>query len=235
MKTLRRYAVAPLVAVLATVLATSSVTTLAAAADQNDAGSATISTYADWGDPAMAQTAVDSGRTLVDHLETAQALLATGRIKQARSALVTSREFADTIEHSMPYLTVVHDIRDAGKKVVQEDMTAFSDGLRPVYASLDELQLYAPEVAEHTRGMVQSAERTASTGDKRGASQLLTEAAEDISRHTVYLPVDYVNEQVHGALYALNKTKPDLEAAKAAVKRALNSVTLVIEDVGTPG
>jgi YfdX protein len=236
MKAITRFAVTPVVAVLASVLATGSVATLAATTNKVDTETVTISTYSDWGDPAMAKIAVDSGRALVDHLQSAQALLATGKIREARSALVTSREFADAIQRTMPYLTVVEDMQDAGKKVVKEDVTAFSADLLPIYASLDELQLYAPKVADRTRGMVQKAEKNASAGDRQDAAQLLTDAADDISQHTIYLPVNYVDEQVHGAIYALNQTRPDVSAAKAAVSRALDSVTLVVDEViGTPG
>jgi hypothetical protein len=236
MKTITRYALTPVAAVLATVLATGSAVGLAATSNKGNTDTITVTTYGNWDDPAMAKIAVDSGRALVDHLNAAKGLLATGKIKKARSALIPSREFADAIERTMPYLTVVEDIHNAGKKVAQEDVTAFSDDLLPIYANLDELQVYAPNVAARTRGMVQKAEKSASAGDKGGAARLLTEAADDITQHTVYLPVDYVDGQVRGALYALNKTKPDVAAAKAAVNRALDSVTLVVDEViGTPG
>jgi hypothetical protein len=236
MKSITGNAVKPVVAVLAAVLATGSVTGMAATSDKLGTETISITTSAHWGDPAMAKMAVDSGRALVRHLETARALLETGRIKQARSALIASREFADAIQRTMPYLTVVQDMQDASKKVRQEDVETFSTDLLPIYASLDELQVYAPKVADRTRGMVQNAEKRARAGDKSRAAEVLNEAADDISRHTVYLPVKYVDEQVHGALYAINEAKPDVADAKAAVNRALDSVTLVVDEViGTPG
>ena len=236
MKSITGNAVKPVVAVLAAVLATGSVTGMAATSDKLGTETISITTSADWGDPAMAKMAVDSGRALVRHLETARALLETGRTKQARSALIASREFADAIQRTMPYLTVVQDMQDASKKVRQEDVETFSTDLLPIYASLDELQVYAPKVADRTRGMVQNAEKHARAGDKSRAAEVLNEAADDISRHTVYLPVKYVDEQVHGALYAINEAKPDVADAKVAVNRALDSVTLVVDEViGTPG
>jgi hypothetical protein len=179
----------------------------------------------------MAKIAVDSGRALIAHLSSAQALLGIGNVAQARSALIASREFADAIERMMPYLTVVEDMMDASNKVVEEDVTALSADLLPSYASLDELQVYAPQVANRTCGMVQKAVKNAAAGNRKDAAQVLKEAADDIVQHTVYLPVDYVDEQVRGALYALNQAKPDVAAAKAAVKRALDSVTTVVEEV----
>lgn len=233
MQTITPHALIPAVAVLATVLATGAVAATADAAAKASSETISITTYSDWGDPAMAKIAVDSGRALIMHLSSAHALLATGQIAQARSALIASREFADAIKRTMPYLSVVEDMLDASKKVVEENVSALSDDLLPIYASLDELQVYAPEVAQRTRGLVSKAEKHAAAGDKQHAAQALTEAADDITQHTVYLPVDYVDAQVHGALYALDRKKPDVAAAKAAVKRALDSVTMVINQVIT--
>jgi hypothetical protein len=231
MKSTNRYAVKPVVAVLAAVLATGVVVSTASAASRGDSETINISEYSDWGDPGMAKIAVDSGRALIAHLSTARALLDIGKVAEARSALIASREFADAIERMMPYLSVVEDMMDVSNKVVEEDVTALSADLLPIYASLDELQVYAPQVANRTRGMVQKAEKNAAAGNRKDAAQVLKEAADDIVQHTVYLPVDYVDDQVRGALYALNQAKPDVVAAKAAVKRALDSVTTVVEEV----
>jgi hypothetical protein len=231
MKHTKNYAVTPVVAVLTAVLATGTVVNTASAASPATRETISISEHSDWGDPAMAKIAVDSGRALVDHLSTARALLATGKTSEARSALVASREFADAIKRTMPYLSVAEDMMDASDKVVQENVTALSADLLPIYASLDELQVYAPQVANRTRGMVQKAEKNAAARDRKGAAQVLKEAADDIAQHTVYLPVDYVDAQVRGALYALDQAKPDVAAAKAAVNRALGSVTTVVDEV----
>ena len=231
MQNLKHNTVKPLVAVLAAILATGTVVNTASATTNGTSETVNISEYTDWGDPGMAKIAVDSGRALIDHLRTAQSLLAIGKIKEARSALIASREFADAIERTMPYLTVVADMNDAGNKLVEEDVTTLQADLLPIYASLDELQVYAPQVANRTRGMVQKAEKNAYAGDKKAAARVLKEAADDIVQHTVYLPVAYVDEQVHGALYALDQRKPDQDSAKAAVSRALDSVTTVVDEV----
>jgi hypothetical protein len=236
MNTLAHLAYKPAAAVLAVILSTGTIAAAAGAAEKTGNGSVEITEYSNWGDPDMAKIAVDSGRALMQHLASAGALLASGKIAQARSALITSREFADAIQRTMPYLTVVDDLRDAGKHVVQEDLSVWSADLLPIYAGLDELRLYAPKVASHTRGMVRKAEKDAAAGDKGNAARELTEAADEIAQHTVYIPVNYVDEQVRGALYALDRVKPDVTGAKKAVGRALDSVTLVVNEVvATPG
>ena len=221
----------PLAVAVAVSLAGAAVSLPAAAADNTYTEVTSVGQYAGWGDPAIAKIAVDSGRALVNHLYSAKALLEQGRIPQARSALIGSHEFAAAIQRMMPYLTVVEDMLDAGDRVVQEKVEALSTDLLPIYASLDELDVYAPQIAHKTRGMLKQAEKNAAAGDKQGAAQELKQAAAVVSGHTVYLPVGYVNQQVRVALNAVEKSKPDLAAAKAAVDRALTSVTLVVDSV----
>ncbi len=236
MHTMTRYTLRPAAALLCAMLATGGAIAATADAGKSGGETVTISESSAWGDPAMAKIAVDSGRALMEHLDTARALLANGKVSQARSALLASREFADAIQRTMPYLRVVADMQDASKQVVQEDISTWAADLLPIYASLDELQVYAPEVARQTHGLVRQAQKHAAAGDRKRATKELRQAADDITRHTVYLPVDYVDEQVRGALYAINEKKPDLSAAKTAVNRALNSVTTVVDQVITrPG
>ncbi len=87
-------------------LTTGAVVMTAEAASKSGNETVSISEYTGWGDPAMAKIAIDSGRALVAHLSTARALLDNGQVAEARNALIVSREFADTIERTMPYLTV---------------------------------------------------------------------------------------------------------------------------------
>jgi hypothetical protein len=190
-----------------------------------------VAQYHGWGDPAMAAIAVNSGRALINHLMATKALLDDGDVEQARSALIASREFADAIERMMPYLTVVEEMLDASNGLVQEKIEALSTDLLPIYASIDELTVYAPEVASKTRGMLKQAEKHANSGDSEQAAKVLREAASEVSEHTVYLPVSYVEQQVRVAQNALSKEKPDVPAAQAAVNRSLDSLKLVVEAV----
>lgn len=190
-----------------------------------------VGQYRGWGDPAMTEIAVNSGRALINHLMTARALLDDGNVKQARSALIASREFADAIERMMPYLTVVEEMLDASDRLVQEKIEALSTDLLPIYASIDEMTVYAPEVANTAHGMLKQAEKHASSGDSKQAAKVLREAASEVSEHTVYLPVSYVEQQIRVAQNALGHEKPDLPAAKDAVNRSLDSLKVVVEAV----
>ena len=233
MKNVTAYTLKPAALALAAVLATAPLAVTAQASPPSKSETINISEYTNWGDPAMAKIAVDSGRALIEHLSTASALLDSGKTGEARGALIASREFADAIERIMPYLTVVSDMRDASNKLVEEDVATYTPDMLPIYASLDELQVYAPKVASRNRDRVHRAEKYAASGNRARAAQQLSEAADDIVQHTVYLPVAYVDEQVRGALFALDQSRPDIATAKAAVNKALKSVTTVVDEVVT--
>jgi len=220
---------------LATALTTGVPVNATLAAGKDNQGTVTISEYAEWSNPDMTKIAVDSGRALIDHLMAARALLDTGNISEARSALTASREFADAIGRIMPYMTVVDDIKDARQNLIEEDVASFKENLLPVYASLDELQIYVPEVAKRVRKKVHAAEKNVQAGDRQQAVVALKEAGDDIALHTVYLPVSYVDKQIHGALYTLDQEKPDIGAAKKALARALGSVVSVVDEVVESG
>ena len=231
MKTQTHYPIRSVAVVLATSLAISNISLPVFAEDTTSPEVINAEQYSGWGDPAMAGIAVNSGRALISHLMTARALLDDGEVTQARSALIASREFADAIKRMMPYLTVVEEMLDASNGLVEERIEALSTDLLPIYASIDEMTIYAPEVAKKTRGMLKQAEKHASSGDTKQAAKVLREAASEVSKHTVYLPVSYVDKQIRVAQNALNQEKPDVLAAKAAVNRSLDSLNVVVNTV----
>lgn len=224
----------PIALGLALVLASSAAFSTARAQDKNITTETSLSQYVGWGDPEMAQIAINSGRALLQDLRSASALLDEGRVSQARAALYTSHEFSAAIERMMPYLVVVRRMKDLSQKVVEEEADVFSADLLPIYASLNDLEIYAPKVAQKTRRMVQQAGRHAAKGNKQRAANVLKEAADIVARQTVYLPVEYVDMQVNAALYAVSQPKPDTAVAKLAVNRAVDSLTTVVNAVVEP-
>ncbi len=190
--------------------------------------------YKDWTDPAMGAVAVNAGRALIEHLRSAQALVDEGSVTQARGALIDSRDFADALERMMPYLVVVEDITDAKDKLLGEDVDVFYDELLPIYASLDQMKVYAPAVSEHARKGVKHAEAKARSGDTKGASATLQDVANELEGTTVYLPIEYVDGQIRAALNALKGQPADVSLAKKAVTNALHSLTAVsVSDVAS--
>jgi len=220
----------PILTAIAVVLSLSTVSTPIYAAD-NLKEDITINEYKGWGNPAMASIVVNAGRALINHLRSADALLTDGDSTQARSALLTSQDFTAAIERMMPYLQVVDEMKDASNKIVEEDIETISVDMLPIYASLDNLQIYAPEVAQKTKTMVKQAEKHSTAGRKKEAVTVLKEAEDIIIKNTVYLPVRYVDQQVRVALSAVYQPKPDIKSARQAVERAMNSITTVVDEV----
>lgn len=177
-----------------------------------------------WTDPVMGQVAVYSGRALLQHLQAADKALKTGQIAEARSALTASENFARSIQQTMPFVEVVDQIRDVRNVLVGEIRDVAADELLPIYASLDQMELYVPQLAQQSKAKVEQAEKSINNGEKQEAAATLQEVASDISATTVYLPVSYVAKQVNAARNALDKEKPNVTTAQKAVESALDNL-----------
>jgi hypothetical protein len=206
MKSKTNAVVKPLAVLLALLLATSSEAPPVLAADKALAEAGTSRQYQAFKDPAIASIAVNAGRALVDHLMTAEASLDVGQVGQARSALIVSQDFADAIERIMPYLRGIEEKLDASDHMVAAQLEMLKADLLKIDASIDEMAVLTPDTENQT-------------------------AAAGVAEHTVYLPVEYVGQQVTAARSAIDRPTPDVSSAKAAIGRALNSLTLVVDAV----
>lgn len=187
----------------------------------------TVTQYKGWEDPVMGNIAVNSGRALLQHLQAVKAALDSGAIDEARSQLISSRDFADALERMMPYVEISDDILGAKNNLVSDDKNIFYESLLPIYASLDEMEIYAPHLAKKARTKVQQAEKQAKKGDRKSAAKTMQEVADDISVTHVFLPVRFVDGQIHAALNAVTKKTPDVATAKKAISNALDNLTQV--------
>ena len=84
MQTGTYHALKPVTVALAVLLAGTSLALPVVAADKTDTETTLVTGYQGWGDPAMAEIAVNSGRALINHLMTAKAGNA-GRQQPGRS------------------------------------------------------------------------------------------------------------------------------------------------------
>lgn len=174
----------------------------------------------------MGQVAVYSGRALLQDLQAADNALQTGKIAEARRALTASENFARSIQQTMPFVEVADQIRNVSNVLVGEVRDVAADDLLPIYASLDQMELYVPQLARQSKDKVAQAEKSINNGEKQEAAAKLKEVASDLSATTVYLPVSYVAEQVNAARHALDKDKPNVATAKKAVESALDNLVV---------
>lgn len=182
-----------------------------------------------WANPDMARAAAESGRALVDHLRAAKAFLAVSSIVGARSELIVAHDFSAALKRDMPFLEVSESVRNAQKNLVAGNTEIAYDDLLPIYANLDDMQVYAPELARQERNKVKHAEAQARSGNTRAAAQALTDVANELETTTVYLPLDYVNKEIQLARTALQGSHPNLKTAQQSVNNAMGS--LVAEKV----
>ena len=182
-----------------------------------------------WANPYAAKAAAQSGRALIDHLQAARAFITDGSAKGARDMLTVAGDFDSALLQNMPFLAVSDTIRNAQHKLVGDDISATSDTLLPIYAQLDDMQVYAPKLAQRSRSQIQKAEAQARGGDTQSARKGLTDVANEIQSTTVYLPLGKVQRDIQAAKAELDRPTPNLAAAKQAVDRALGS--LVSENV----
>jgi hypothetical protein len=184
----------------------------------------TVAQYAGWEDPDMARVAVHGGRALLHHVQAAHTALEDGKVGEARSALTAAEDFAEGLQLMIPYSVVVENIRNAKHELLASSTGVIVDDLLPIYANLDEMADFAPELAAKAKSKLDEAARHAQKGEKEKAAEKLEEVAAEISSTTVYLPVRYVEDQVEAARHALDQDPPDTKTAKSAVDDAMLSL-----------
>jgi hypothetical protein len=169
----------------------------------------TLAQYAGWEDPDMARIAVHGGRALLRHVRAAHAALEEDKLGEARSALNAAEDFAQGLQLMIPYGVVVDNIRNTKNELLASSTGVIVDDLLPIYASLDEMADFAPELAAKAKAKLNEATKHVQKGEKKEAAEKLEEVAADISATTVYLPVLYVEQQVQAASIALDQDPPD--------------------------
>jgi len=84
----------------------------------------------------------------------------------------------------------------------------------------------APGLGRQIKSKVQKAEQQAKAGKKDEALKQVDAVLDQVTATRVYIPILYVQGQIDAARKALTKQK--IEAARADVAKALDSLTLVI-------
>lgn len=181
-----------------------------------------------WTDANMEQLAASSGRLLLERIQTAKNMIDSGHVQAARDELAAAEDTAGAIETMMPFIVVVDQIKNAKDKLLAENTDEFQDDLIPIYARLDEMSIYAPEVAKQAKGRLKRAERQAAGGNTEEAGKSMDSVSDYLTASTVYMPVDYVNSQVAVARIALSGDAPDAAVARRAIENAQQSLVTVV-------
>lgn len=179
----------------------------------------------------MEKIAAHTGNEIVRHLNAAQKAIDANDSGKALGEVEAANRLNDSVMQSMPYVNVNEKLFNAKGKLAMEDSGRFYDDLLPIYAELDDMEIYAPAVAQKARGKIKEAETLARAGKNAEASAKLKEVMDDISETTVFLPVGYVHGQLEAAQNALSEHHRDITVAKTAINNALGSLTAFTEGV----
>ncbi len=184
----------------------------------------TVTHVKGWTGSDVQKKASHTGREIVSNLSEAHQALEEQDNSLALKKLNEANKLNASVREIMPFANIREDIYNARGKLVFSDVDTYFDDLLPIYTQLDELQVYAPEVANNIRNHVKKSEYIARRGDAKAAVKPLDEVLDQISSTTVYMPVMFVDGQIKAAIGALNKDKPDSKIANTAVENALQSL-----------
>ena len=177
-----------------------------------------------WHNPMLARAAKYAGQALIADLKSAQKALDLNDLKRANHYLDAARNLADGIRTMMPFTVTIDQIRDAkGNISVNADLFE-TDTLLPIYQSLEELDVYAPEIAQQSRDKVGQAEKLAKAGKNMQAVEILDQVEADITATTVYMPVITVSQHIDDAMAALKAEPSNKINAQEQIDMALTSM-----------
>ncbi len=182
--------------------------------------------------PETLNIAVNSGNAMIDHLRKVELLLDSGAVAGARSVLTASREFV----RELRFVKMEADRADARiSDGIMPEYTRFSPLATDwvgIYSNLDELQAYAPELAQGTRDRLQEAEKRAERGDIQGAALTLQQVAAGVPYSLQ--PGQDIDQQMLLSLELLGENQPDIAAARRVVEKTLAMLTAVGDVETTP-
>jgi hypothetical protein len=179
-----------------------------------------------WANPNIAMMVERTSQALVDVLERAAQALAGQEPVLAANNLAYAQNLAKSIELQMPYVEMKDRLETAKGKLEAGVSHDFFDELAPVYASIDDLLLVAPELGGQVKGKVQKAEQLAKSGKQGEALKQVEEVVNHVIATRVYIPILYVQAQIDVARKALSRD--DINSARKGVEKALGSLIVVV-------
>jgi hypothetical protein len=185
-----------------------------------------------WAKPSIAAMVERSSAALVDVLDRADQALAGQSPVLAASNLAYAENIARGIALQTPFVRIKTRLETARGTLQASLGQDFVDDFAPVYASIDDLMLVAPEMARQVNAEVRQAESNAQAGESKRAIAQVDALIRRIVATRVYLPIEYVEGQIDVARKAL--VRDDIKAARAAVEKALGSL-VVIASAGSEG
>ena len=175
--------------------------------------------------PQRVNRVVNPADVLINDLRKAEVQLNSGAVARARSILTSSRDYSRNLqfmkeetERALQYINRSNEYNDNGAGLLQRDWVG-------IYSSLDEMEVYAPKLAQDTRERLEQAEKHATRGDIQKAAETLKTVVTGVPNSL--LPGQPIDRQILLALEFLGENQPDIATAKSIVEDALNRLIVV--------
>jgi hypothetical protein len=186
-----------------------------------------------WSSEKSERLALNLGQLLVLRIERVKQLLDQGDVSGAQAAILDGESTAQAIVDISPVIRVTDTITDAKNKVLVEEWTYFADALIPINGNVDQIDVFAPKLANATRQKMNAAKDKAAAKDSKATAMIMQEIADDLMSTAYYLPVRHAFEQLEAARLALAGTPPDLVTAKTSIDSALDIVVVKVDAIET--
>jgi hypothetical protein len=204
----------------------------ARAADKAAMGTETLSIYdTGWSSEKTERLALNLGQLLAARINRAKRLVDEGDLAAAQNAMLEAEGTADVIVNISPIIAVTDSIRNAKNRLVAEGVETFADSLILVNGHVDQLEVFAPKLAESARAKLNTAKEKAQANDTKGAVIELQNVADEISSTTFYLPVRHAYDQLAVARLALAQKTPDVATAEKAIDSALDVIAVKVDAI----
>jgi hypothetical protein len=175
--------------------------------------------------PQRVNRVVNPADVLINDLRKAEVQLNSGAVARARSILTSSRDYSRNLqfmkeetERALQYINRSNEYNDNGAGLLQRDWVG-------IYSSLDEMEVYAPKLAQDTRERLEQAEKHATRSDIQKAAETLKTVVTGVPNSL--LPGQPIDRQILLALEFLGENQPDIATAKSVVEDALNRLIVV--------
>lgn len=158
----------------------------------------------------------------------ARRLIQTGDVAAALKEVNAAQDSAGAIRSLMPFVVAVEQLEEAKGTLLAGDLPRFRRDLMRIYARVDEMSLFAPDVAARAKRRLMEAESDVDMWKIVEAGRLLDETRNDISGSAVFIPAVSVYTELAAAQSALSAKVPDIASAENAVRNADELLSLVV-------
>jgi hypothetical protein len=175
--------------------------------------------------PQRVNRAVNPADVLISDLHKAEVQLNGGAVASARGILTSSRDYFRNLqfmkveaERALHHINRSDESDDNGAGMSPRDWIG-------IYSSLDEMEVYAPEVADDTRESLKQAQKHATTGDIQRIAETLKAVITEVPYSLQ--PGQPIDRQILLALELLGENEPDIATAKSVMEDALNRLIII--------